>query len=379
MSEKTVQPVTLESLLKRLSELDGSDLMVMVGSPPKVQVNDRHVALFKTPLTPEQVETILAPLIKGRERQVRNRPVDIDVAYSLGPQGRYRINVYRQRGYLAFVARRIRFKVPNVKELGLPRVLKKMALLKHGLILVTGAAGTGKSTTLAAMVDHRNTHSSGHIVTIEDPIEYTHPHKGCLVSQREIGTDTPTYALGMKSALRQAPAVVLIGEIRDRETAEAALHVSETGHLVMSTLHAINAAQALDRFADLFEKNRRQQIMALLSLELGGIISQRLVPTKDRKRRVAALEVLVPTPRIRELIAAGDIEEVTEAMVEASGAEGIQTFEDALYKYYCEGKIRFEEAIAYADSPANLRLRIHLRHQKGQSGKTKKAKIFKLM
>ncbi|GIW72282.1 MAG: twitching motility protein PilU [Planctomycetota bacterium] len=348
----------LQRLLVRLAEMGGTDLYLTVGAPPMATVGSEFVALEREPLTSQAMAALAAAVLTGeRSARFAERP-DLDVAHVVPGRGRFRINLYRQRGELAMVARRVEPRIRSADELGLPEVVKRMALLRHGVVFVVGATGSGKSTTLAAMIDHRNSTTTGHIVTIEDPIEFIHPHKRSVVSQREVGADTASFHDAMRSALRQAPDMVLIGEVRDAETAEAALHMAETGHLVLATLHATNAAQTLERLVNLFPEERRPQILLLLSLELGGIIAQRLVPAADRKGRVAAVEVLVPTPRVRDLVRRGDIEGVKEAMREALGADGMQTFEEALAALVGQGRIRVEDALAFADSANDLRLRL---------------------
>jgi twitching motility protein PilU len=312
-------------------------------------------------LTVADVARVVAPLLAGgRGEQFESRP-DLDFAYSLPEKGRFRINLYRQRTTFALVARRIKAYVPTIDELGLPEVLKRFALLRQGLVCVTGATGSGKSTTLAAMIDHRNASLFGHILTIEDPIEFLHLPKRAVISQREVGTDTATFEDALRSALRQAPDLLLLGEIRDAETAEAALHFAETGHVVLATVHATNAAQTFDRIVNLFPGEKAKQIFQLLALNLGGVVTQRLIPTAQGNDRCAALEILVPTARIRDLVKQGEIQAVTEAMFEARGQDGMQTFDDALYALVTSEKITENQAVTYADSPNDLRLRFKQR------------------
>jgi len=348
----------LDGLLARLVEMDGTDLFLNTQSPPVVSVAGRLRRLGRELLDEQTIFALLTPLLTGdRSAAFLERP-DLDLAYVAPGIGRFRVNIYRERGEIAAVARRIKLEVPTIDRLGLPRVLRAFARLQHGLVVVTGRTGSGKSTTLAAMIDHRNETMEGHIVTIEDPIEFIHPHKRSLVSQREIGTDTASFEDAVRSALRQAPDAVLLGEIRDRETAETALHMSETGHLVLATLHAQNAAQVLSRLRGLFPESLREQVQLLLSIELGGVIAQRLLPRRDGRGRVAAIEILVPTPRIRHLISRGDLDGIRDAMAEAHGADAMQTFEDALARLTVAGEIAVDVALAHADSPADLKLRL---------------------
>ncbi|MGH7163217.1 MAG: PilT/PilU family type 4a pilus ATPase [Planctomycetota bacterium] len=347
----------LQDLLQKLLDLDGTDLYVTVGAPPKISVESEFVDAAETSCTREDLEGLVAPLLPDRAA-FDARP-ERDLAWRLGDAGRFRVNVFKQRGELALVARRIRVGIRTLDDLGMPPVLKEMALARQGLVLVTGATGSGKSTTLAAMIDHRNASRGGHVVTIEDPIEFMHEHKRSLVSQREVGVDTACFADALKSALRQAPDVLLVGEVRDRETADAALHFAETGHLVFATLHSTNANQTLERLLGLFPGELHAQVQLLLSLNLRGIVSQRLVPAKSGKRR-AALEILLPTARVRDLLRKGAIEELKGAIAEGA-KEGMITFDQCLHDLYREGAISLEDALAYADSATDLRLKTSLK------------------
>jgi twitching motility protein PilU len=272
--------------------------------------------------------------------------------------GRFRVNIFRQRGNVGFVIRQIKVEIIPIDKLGLPPIVKDIIMSKRGLVIVVGATGSGKSTSLAAMIDHRNANSPGHIITVEDPIEFVHKHKRSVITQREIGFDTMTYHAALKNTLRQAPDVILIGEVRDLETMEAAIAFAETGHLCLCTLHANNANQAIERVMNFFPQERHAQIYLQLSLNLRAIISQRLIPGVDGKR-VAALEVMMDTPRIKDLIKKGEIDTIKEAM-EQGVQEGCQTFDYVLFNFYREGKISLEQALANADSANNLRLKIKL-------------------
>ena len=289
---------------------------------------------------------------------------EMNLAVSLPDVGRFRVNIFKQRNEVSMVIRNIQTEIPDINKLGLPPVLKQVIMAKRGLILFVGGTGSGKSTSLAALIDHRNTNSKGHIITIEDPIEYVNQHKGCIVNQREVGVDTDCFEDALKNTLRQAPDVILIGEIRDRETMEHALAFAETGHLAISTLHANNANQALDRIVNFFPEEKRQSLLSDLSINLQAFVSQRLVRTVDQKR-CAAIEILLNSPRVADLIKAGEVMEIKEVM-EKSEPMGMQTFDTALYNLYKDGKISLDEALKNADGANNLRLKIELA-EKGES------------
>jgi len=353
----TTATLTVTDLLRAMAERDASDLYVKVGSPPAYRVHGRLQPLEGPRVTPPLAEELVRQILDAEQWEHLRTHQSVDLAYSLPGGGRFRVNAYRQRGTLAFVARRVRTDVPSFEALGLPDVLKDLVLRKRGLVLVTGPTGSGKSTTLAAMIDHRNTHEDGHIVTIEDPIEFLHPDKRSLVSQREVATDTPSFHEALRAALRQAPDVLLIGEMRDRESADAALYFAETGHLVLSTLHSMNAAQALERLLAFFPPDHTQEVLHRLSITLEGIVSQRLIPRADGAGRVAALEVLLATPRIRELVRRGDVGSIKQA-IHAGLQEGMRTFDQSLYDLYRQGLVSLEDALRNADSANDLRLRI---------------------
>ncbi len=349
---------TLDSLLGRMADLDASDLFLTVGRPPMASVNKRLVALGPDALNAADVASCAAPFLSnGRGAAFEARP-DLDLAHVVAGKGRFRLNIFRQRSELGIVARRIKPEVPTLAGLGLPPVLAEMVVQHRGLLLVTGATGSGKSTTLAAMIDHRNESMDGHIVTIEDPIEFVHPHKRSIVTQREVGLDTASWDDALRSALRQAPDALLIGEIRDAATAEAALHLAETGHLVMATLHSTNAAQTLERFMNLFPHELHGQVRLLLSLSLVGIVSQRLVPRSDGGGRVAALEILVPTPRVRDLVRDWDIGGLKQAL--AAGGGHMQSFDECLYRLVKAGRLTKDDALLFADAAADFKLRFRL-------------------
>ncbi|SDX79000.1 twitching motility protein PilU [Allochromatium warmingii] len=334
-----------------------SDLFFAAGTQVKIKIEGVIRSVGETVLTAtacrEAVEGIMTPEQIAEFEHER----ELDFAVALEGKARFRVNAYFQRGQPAMVLRYIRANVPTLEELKVPPTLAPLIMHKRGIILMVGATGSGKSTTLAAMIDHRNRHSTGHIVTIEDPIEFTHKHQQCIISQREIGIDTKSYANALKSVLREAPDVVLIGEIRTRETMEAAIELAGTGHLAISTLHANNAHQALERIINMFPQDMHKTLFMDLSAYMRAILSQRLVRTKEGGR-CAAIEILVNTPHIADLIRDGSVDSINEAMQE-SGAEGMCTFDDALLALYHAGTITMEEALANADSAANLEARIH--------------------
>ena len=350
--------------LKILAEKDGSDLYLSTGAKPSAKFNGKLTPLGKDRAPPGWVESLANELMSDKQKiEFKDKP-EMNLALSLTDVGRFRVNIFKQRNEVSMVIRNIVTDIPDLKQLGLPDILKKVIMLKRGLILFVGGTGSGKSTSLAALIDHRNTNSTGHIITIEDPIEFVHQHKGCIINQREIGMDTDCYEDALKNTLRQAPDVILIGEIRDRETMEHALAFAETGHLAISTLHANNANQALDRIINFFPEEKRQSLLSDLSINLQSFISQRLIPTVDGKR-CAAIEILLNSPRIADLIKEGDILEIKNVM-EKSEPMGMQTFDIALFNLYNAGKITLEEALKNSDAENNLRLKIELA-EKGKS------------
>ena len=351
--------------LKILAEKDGSDLYFSTGARPSAKFNGVLTPLGKEPAPPGWVDKLAQEIMNEKQKREFIEKPEMNLALSLSQIGRFRVNIFKQRNEVAMVIRNIVTEIPQIDDLGLPEVLKKVIMSKRGLILFVGGTGSGKSTSLAALIDYRNTNSKGHIITIEDPVEYIHPHKGCIVNQREVGVDTDSFADALKNTLRQAPDVILIGEIRDRETMEHALAFAETGHLAISTLHANNANQALDRIINFFPEERRPQLLSDLSINLQSFVSQRLIPTVDGKR-CAAIEVLLNSGRIADLILKGAVMEIKEAM-EKSESSGMQTFDTALYHLYNSGKISLEEALKNADAENNLRLRIEL-GKKGETG-----------
>lgn len=347
-----------EECLKILVDKEGSDLYYSVGAPPSAKFYGTLNQLSDRKMKPGEVMQIANSVMSEEQRAQFAKSPEMNLAISRPGLGRYRVNIFKQRNEAAMVIRRLGDTLPDYKTLGLPPVLPKLIMSKLGLVLFVGGTGSGKSTSMAALIDYRNQKSKGHIITIEDPVEFTHPHKGCIVNQREIGSDTDSWEDALANTLRQAPDVILIGEIRHQETMEHALAFAETGHLCLSTLHANNANQAMDRIINFFPEERHSQLLQDLSLNMRGIISQRLVKTVDGKR-AAAIEILLGTPRAADLIAKGDVSSLKELM-EKSGEQGMQTFDMALFKLYKQGKITLEEALKNADSKNNLRLRITL-------------------
>ena len=350
--------ISFEDALKALSEREGSDLYYSTGAPPSAKIFGKLEPLSDEIMKPGEIDVLAQDIMDDAQKEKFAEVPEMNLAISRPGLGRYRVNIFKQRNQTSMVIRRLGTDLPNHKDLGLPPVLMDLIMQKRGLILFVGGTGSGKSTSLAALIDYRNENSHGHIITIEDPVEFTHRHKGCIVNQREVGTDTLTFDDALANTLRQAPDVILIGEIRHQETMEHALAFAETGHLCLSTLHANNANQAMDRIINFFPEERHNQLLQDLSLNMRAIVSQRLIPTVDGKR-AAAIEILVGTPRAADLIAKGAVSELKELM-EKSTEQGMQTFDQSLYKLYKEGRISIEEALKNADSKNNLRLRITL-------------------
>lgn len=349
--------MTITKLLQVLAKHGGSDLYLSTGAAPSAKFQGTLKPLTKDVLKPGQVESMVYEVLDAEQQQEFEQEHELNLAISI-PGGRFRLNIFRQRHEVSIVARNIVAEIPRFEDLGLPDILKKVIMAKRGLVLFVGGTGSGKSTSLASLIDYRNSNSAGHIITIEDPVEYVHPHKKSIVNQREVGTDTKSFHAALKNTLRQAPDVILIGEIRDRETMEHALAFAETGHLAISTLHANSANQALDRIMNFFPEERRPQLRQDLGLNLQAIVSQRLVPTIDNKR-VAAVEVLLGNKTIAEMILKGDTAGIKEIMAKSENL-GMQTFDAALFKLQQAGRISMDEALRNADSENNLRLRIKL-------------------
>jgi twitching motility protein PilU len=344
--------------LKLMAEKGASDMFLTTGAPVNIKVEGRLYPLGNTGLPGGMVKKIAYSLMDEGQVPSFERDLEANMAIAVKDAGRFRVNVFKQRGEVGMVIRAIKSDIPTIEALKLPDVLKDIMSAPRGLVLVVGATGSGKSTTLAAMIDHRNTNSSGHILTIEDPIEFLHRHKRSIVNQREVGLDTHTYADALKNAMREAPDVILIGEIRDVDTMEAAISFSETGHLCLATLHSNNADQTLERILNFFPEAAHKNVLMNLSLNLKAVVSQRLVMGKDGKR-LPAIEILINTPMIRDLMRRGQVHEIKEAM-DRSLEEGMQTFDQALYRLYKTGKIELEEALNKADSRDGLALKIRL-------------------
>jgi len=351
----------IEDYLRVLAKNDGSDLYLSTGAPPCAKFQGVLKPLGKEPMKTGQVLKIAEEVMTDEQRQEYEREFEMNLAISLPGTGRFRINIFKQRNETSIVARNINTEIPNFDDLKLPEILKEVVMAKRGLLLFVGGTGSGKSTSLAALIDHRNSTSGGHIITIEDPVEYIHKHKKSIINQREVGMDTKSFHNALINTLRQAPDVILIGEIRDRETMEHALAFAETGHLAISTLHANNANQALDRIVNLFPDEKKAQLLMGLGQNLRAFVSQRLVPTIDGKR-CAAVEVLLGTKTIEGIILRGEFENIKEIM-EKSENLGMRTFDSALYHLYKDGRISLDEAVKNADSANNLRLRIKLDQQ----------------
>jgi len=353
----------LSKLLAVMVEHDASDLYLTVDSPPMYRINGVLRPAGNRCLQQADTEALALGIMSDRQQREFEEENEMNLALYFAELGRFRVNAFRQRSFVGLVVRRIRSTILTIDDLDLPPILKDISMTRRGLVLVVGATGSGKSTTLAAMIDHRNANSAGHIISIEDPIEFVHEHKKSIITQREVGMDTTDYAVALKNALRQAPDVVFIGEIRDARTMEAALTFAETGHLCLATLHSNNANQALERVMNFFPPERHNQIYLQLSLNLRSIVSQRLVRTPDGSR-VAAFEVLLDSPRVKDLIHKAQVAELKEAM-EKSANVGMMTFDQSLFELYKGGRIPLEEALRNADSANNLRLRIKLSEEGG--------------
>lgn len=348
----------LMDLLRHMVDKDASDIYITEACPPMFRVEGETAPLGEEKFSGEATARMAASIMNDKQRKEFLETFEMNLALAYDELGRFRVNIFKQRGQVGMVIRQIKLKIMTLDELKLPELLKTIIMSKRGLILVVGATGSGKSTSLAAMIDYRNTNSSGHIITIEDPVEFVHPHKKSVVTQREVGMDTHSFKAALKNTLRQAPDVILVGEIRDTETMEHAIEFAETGHLCLGTLHANNANQAIERVMNFFPEERHRQIYMQLSLNLRSIVSQRLVRTVDGKR-AAAVEILMDTPRIKDLILKGEIGVLKEAM-EAGGQEGNKTFDQALLELYRGGRITLDDALANADSANDLRLKIKM-------------------
>ncbi len=351
--------VDFSSFLKLMVHKKASDLFITAGLPPSMKVNGRVQPITQQPLTPQQSRDMVLNVMTPSQREEFEKTHECNFAISMQAVGRFRVSCFYQRNQVGMVLRRIETRIPTIEELSLPPVIKTLAMTKRGMIIFVGATGTGKSTSLAAMVGYRNQNSTGHIITIEDPIEFVHKHEGCIVTQREVGIDTDSWENALKNTLRQAPDVILIGEVRTREGMDHAIAFSETGHLCLCTLHANNANQAMDRIINFFPEDRRNQLLMDLSLNLKGIVAQQLIPTPDGKARRVAMEVLLGTPLIQDYIRKGEIHKLKEVMKESTNL-GMRTFDQSLFELYQSGEISYEDALRHADSANEVRLKIKL-------------------
>lgn len=349
----------MQDLLRLMTQKNGSDLFITANFPPAIKVDGKITPVSSQVLTAQHTADLARSIMNDRQAAEFEATKECNFAISPSGIGRFRVNALIQQGRVAVVCRTINMSIPTLDELSLPPVLKDIAMAKRGLVIFVGGTGTGKTTSLAALVDQRNTNSQGHIITVEDPIEFVHDHKGCIVTQREIGVDTDSWEVALKNTLRQAPDVILMGEIRDRETMDYAVAFAETGHLCLATLHANSTNQAIDRIINFFPEERRSQLLMDLSLNLRAMVSQRLLPKRDGKGRVAAVEIMLNSPLISDLIFKGEVHEIKEVM-KRSRELGMQTFDQALFDLYEAGRITYEDALRNADSINDLRLQIKL-------------------
>ena len=349
----------MQDLLRAMVAKKASDLFITAGFPPAIKIDGRISPVANQPLSPQHTAEIARAMMNDKQAAEFESTKECNFAVSPGGIGRFRVSAFIQQGRVGMVLRTINTSIPKLDDLNLPPVLRDIVMMKRGLVIMIGGTGQGKSTSLAAMIGHRNENSYGHIITVEDPVEYVHEHKNCVVTQRDVGVDTDTWYAALKNALRQAPDLILIGEIRDRQTMEYGIEFSETGHLCMATLHANSANQALDRIINFFPEERKQQLLMDLSLNIRAFISQRLIPNKDSKGRVAAVEIMLNTPLISDLIFKGDVHEI-KAVMAKSRELGMQTFDQHLFDLYDGGQISYEDALRNADSVNELRLMIKL-------------------
>jgi twitching motility protein PilU len=356
----------INDLLRLMVSRNGSDLFLTADFPPAIKVDGKVTKVSPQPLTGQHTVALARSVMNDKQAAEFERTKECNFAISPSGIGRFRVSAFMQQGNVGMVMRTIPPTIPTIDGLGLPRVLKDVAMTKRGLVIFVGATGSGKSTSLAAMIDYRNDNSYGHIITVEDPVEFVHPHKNCIVTQRELGIDTDSWEAALKNTLRQAPDVILMGEIRDRETMEHAVAFAETGHLCMATLHANSANQALDRIINFFPEERRAQLLMDLSLNLKGLVSQRLIPREEGKGRIAAVEIMLNTPLMADLIFKGEVGELKELM-KRSRELGMQTFDQALFELYETRLISYEDALRNADSVNDLRLHIKLNSQRARN------------
>jgi twitching motility protein PilU len=367
-----------QNLLRKMVERDGSDLFLTAAFPPAIKVDGTVHKATDTPLTPEQAAMMVRSIMN--DKQIKEFDATKECNFAIAPHGigRFRVSAFIQQGMVGAVLRTITTEIPTLEDLELPPILKDIVMNKRGLCIVVGGTGSGKSTTLAAMIGHRNANSRGHIISIEDPVEYVHPHDGCVITQREVGVDTDTWHAALKNTLRQAPDVILIGEIRDKETMEYGIQFAETGHLCLATLHANSANQAMDRIINFFPDERRQQLLMDLSLNTKAFIAQRLIPREGGIGRVAAMEIMLNTPLVQDLIFKGEVGQIKEIMSKSTRL-GMQTFDQALFYLYEDGVITYEEAMRNADSKNELRLRIKLESKRDSSAAEQQADSLAIM
>ncbi|WP_045856030.1 PilT/PilU family type 4a pilus ATPase [Teredinibacter purpureus] len=349
----------LDRLLSLMVEKGASDLFITAGVPPSMKLHGKILPVTSTPMSPEKSRETVLSVMNEKQRKEFMETKELNFAISARGVGRFRASAFYQRNLAGMVLRRIETQIPKIDDLGLPESIKELAMVKRGLVLFVGATGTGKSTSLAAMIGHRNRNSKGHIISIEDPIEFIHQHQGCVITQREVGIDTASFEVALKNTLRQAPDVILIGEVRSRETMDHAIAFAETGHLCLATLHANNANQALDRIIHFFPADRHSQLWMDLSLNLRAIVAQQLIPTPDGQGRRACLEIFLNTPLAQDLVRKGQVHELKELMKKSTEL-GMQTYDQALFELYDAGEITYEDALSHADSPNDLRLMIKL-------------------
>ncbi len=349
--------LALREMLTTMVEQDGADLYLSAGARPTLRTGAGISELGELALTPGDTEAYAKEILDDRQLGEFMLTREMNLAFGLSGLGRFRTNVFMQRGVISLVIRQVRLDIPTIEDLNIPPITKKLVMEPRGLILITGSTGSGKSTTLASMIDYRNQNMKGHIITLEDPIEFVHSHKKSVVNQREVGVDTESYSIGLKNVLRQAPDMILIGEIRDRETMEACMNYAETGHLVLSTLHSVNANQTLERIMQFFPKDMEDKVFQQLAMTLRAVVSQRLIQRSDRPARIPAVEVMICSARVRELIAKGQIGDIKPVM-EVSGQDGMQTFDQCLLMLYKRKIIAQEPALRGADNPGDLKLKM---------------------
>ncbi len=352
-------PSEFTSLLKLMAAQRASDLFITAGMPPSLKVDGKLSPVNDMPLTPQQSRDLVISVMTPPQREEFEKTHECNFAIGLAGVGRFRVSAFYQRNQVGMVLRRIETKIPTVEELDLPPIIKQLAMTKRGIIIFVGATGTGKTTSLASMIGHRNKNSTGHIITIEDPIEFVHRHEGCIITQREVGIDTDSWENALKNTLRQAPDVIMIGEVRTREGMDHAIAFAETGHLVLCTLHANNANQAMDRIINFFPEDRRDQLLMDLSLNLKGVVAQQLVPRSDGKGRRVAMEILLGTPLVQDYIRDGEVHKLKEVMKDSTQL-GMKTFDQSLFELYQAGEISYDDALRYADSQNEVRLKIKL-------------------